>query len=91
MSVTRGLHIQFTRYSFSNTDLDFQLRQREIKRLVFVGLTANTYLESTARHAYELKDATAGWSKELTDVATDLIWPLFAQVMTVNDWVNECS
>ncbi|KAJ5862773.1 hypothetical protein N7455_006841 [Penicillium solitum] len=60
------------RLSFSNTDLDFQLRQREIKRLVFVGLTANTYLESTARHAYELgyqvkmlKDATAGGRKSL--------------------------
>ncbi|KAK4862197.1 hypothetical protein LT330_003335 [Penicillium expansum] len=84
--------------SFSGTDLDFQLRQREIKRLVFAGLTANTCLEATARHAYELgyqvtmlKDATAGWSKELTDAATDLIWPLFAQVMTVEDWVNESS
>ncbi|KAJ5489989.1 hypothetical protein N7453_010814 [Penicillium expansum] len=84
--------------SFSGTDLDFQLRQREIKRLVFAGLTANTCLEATARHAYELgyqvtmlKDATAGWSKELTDAATDLIWPLFAQVMTVGDWVNESS
>ena len=40
--------------SFANTDLDFQLHQREIKKLVFVGLVANTCLESTARHAYEL-------------------------------------
>lgn len=61
------MHIEFTRQvtsriekltisysSFSNTDLDYQLRQREIKNLVFAGLTANTCLESTARHAYEL-------------------------------------
>ncbi|RDW69605.1 putative nicotinamidase-like amidase protein [Coleophoma cylindrospora] len=40
--------------SFQNTDLDFQLKQREITHLVMAGLTANTCLESTARYAYEL-------------------------------------
>ncbi|RTE70315.1 hypothetical protein BHE90_015298 [Fusarium euwallaceae] len=40
--------------SFENTDLDFQLRQHEITDLVFAGLTANTCLEATARHAFEL-------------------------------------
>jgi nicotinamidase-related amidase len=40
--------------SFQNTDLDYQLRQREITNLVMGGLTANTCLESTARFAYEL-------------------------------------
>ncbi|KAI8243580.1 hypothetical protein K4K55_007849 [Colletotrichum sp. SAR 10_96] len=74
--------------SFENTDLDFQLRQREITHLVFAGLTANTCLEASARHAFELKDATAGWSKELTDAATTLIWPLFAQeVLNTEEWV----
>ncbi|KAJ4249763.1 hypothetical protein NW762_012105 [Fusarium torreyae] len=75
--------------SFENTDLDFQLRQREITHLVFAGLTANTCLEATARHAFELKDATAGWSKELTDAATELIYPLFAQsVPKTEEWVK---
>ncbi|PYI14783.1 Isochorismatase hydrolase [Aspergillus japonicus CBS 114.51] len=81
--------------SFQNTDLDFQLRQREKVHLVLAGLTANTCLESTARHAYELgyhvtllKDATAGWSKELTDAATELVWPLFAEVKTVEEWAQ---
>ncbi|KAJ5300968.1 uncharacterized protein N7443_005970 [Penicillium atrosanguineum] len=81
--------------SFQNTDLDFQLRQREITHLALAGLTANTCLEATARHAFELgyhvtllKDATAGWSKELTDAASGLVWPLFAQVQTVKDWAN---
>lgn len=40
--------------SFQNTDLDYQLRQRDITNLVFGGLTSNTCLESTARYAYEL-------------------------------------
>ncbi|KAI8296089.1 hypothetical protein K4K56_008099 [Colletotrichum sp. SAR 10_98] len=76
--------------SFENTDLDFQLRQREITHLVFAGLTANTCLEASARHAFELKDATAGWSKELTDAATTLIWPLFAQeVPNTEEWVQK--
>lgn len=43
-----------TTSSFQNTDLDFQLRQREIKSLVIAGLTANACVESTARYAYEL-------------------------------------
>ncbi len=40
--------------SFQNTDLDYQLRQRDITRVVLGGLVANTCLESTARYAYEL-------------------------------------
>ncbi|TVY31957.1 Peroxyureidoacrylate/ureidoacrylate amidohydrolase [Lachnellula occidentalis] len=47
--------------SFQNTDLDYQLRQRDITNLVFGGLTANTCLESTARYAYELK---FGWGNK---------------------------
>jgi len=80
--------------SFQNTDLDYQLKQRGIENLVMAGLTANTCLESTARFAYELgynitllKDATAGWSTEQKDAATELIWPLFAnEVKTVGEW-----
>jgi nicotinamidase-related amidase len=40
--------------SFQSTDLDYQLRQRDIQNLVMGGLTSNTCLESTARYAYEL-------------------------------------
>lgn len=57
--------------SFQSTDLDFQLRQRDVSRVVMAGLTANTCLESTSRYAYELgyevtmlKDATAGFAKD---------------------------
>ncbi|RAK96661.1 isochorismatase family cysteine hydrolase [Aspergillus ibericus CBS 121593] len=90
---TFGSHIY--EGSFQNTDLDFQLRQREKSHLVLAGLTANTCLEATARQAFELgynvtllKDATAGYSKELTDAASDLVWPLFSTVTTVKEFEN---
>jgi nicotinamidase-related amidase len=36
-----------------------------------------------------LKDATAGFTTEQKDAATELIWPLFAnKVMTVKDWIE---
>ncbi|KIW13331.1 hypothetical protein PV08_08519 [Exophiala spinifera] len=80
--------------SFANTDLDYQLRQREITHLVMAGMVANTCLEATARHATELgyrvtllKDSTAGFSSELK-AAGEFVWPiLFEQVMTVKEWV----
>ncbi len=40
--------------SFANTDLDYQLTKRGVKKLVFAGLTTNTCVEATARYAYEL-------------------------------------
>lgn len=87
----------WTSSAFQNTDLDFQLRQREITNLVLGGLTANTCLEATARNAYELgyhitllKDATAGFTNEQKDAATELIWPLFAhEVLTVAEWIEK--
>ncbi|KAK6600112.1 isochorismatase hydrolase [Botrytis cinerea] len=80
--------------SFSNTDLDYQLKQRDITHLIFAGLTANTCMESTARYAYELgyhvtmlTDATAGFTTVAKDAATSLIWSLFAnEVLTVEEW-----
>jgi nicotinamidase-related amidase len=83
--------------SFQSTDLDFQLRQRKIEKLVLAGMTANTCLESTSRYAYELgyhvtmlKDATGGWNKVQVDAATELVWPLFAsKVSTTGEWIKE--
>lgn len=39
---------------FANTDLDYQLHQREITHLIMAGMVATTCLESTARYAREL-------------------------------------
>ncbi|KAK7441908.1 hypothetical protein CaCOL14_009823 [Colletotrichum acutatum] len=75
---------------FANTDLNYQLRQRGVTHLVMAGMIANTCLESTARDARELSDATAGFSTEVKDAATNLIWPLIVEnVTTVGDWVRE--
>ncbi|KAI0866932.1 Isochorismatase-like protein [Xylaria cubensis] len=82
--------------SFANTDLDYQLRKRGISKLVFAGVVANTCIESTARYAYELgyeitmlSDATAGFSTEAKNAATDLIWPLFTnRICSTAEWAN---
>jgi len=81
--------------AFQNTDLNYQLRQREITKVVLAGLTTNQCVEATARYAYDLgyettmlSDATAGWSTKVKDAATELIWPLFAsRVMTVGEFI----
>ncbi len=52
---------------FANTDLDFQLKQFGVKRIIVAGLVANTCVEATARRGADLgyhvtlvRDATAG-------------------------------
>jgi nicotinamidase-related amidase len=54
---------------FANTDLDAQLKQHGIQKIVLVGLIANSCIESTARFGMELgyhvtlvPDATAAFS-----------------------------
>jgi len=82
--------------SFVNTDLDYQLRQRDISHLVMAGMVANTCLETTARDATErgytvtlIKDGTAGFSTALKE-AGEVVWPtLFEQVKTVEEWLAD--
>jgi nicotinamidase-related amidase len=56
---------------FANTDLDAQLKQHGVQKIILVGLVANTCIESTARYGMELgyhvtlvKDATAAFGPE---------------------------
>jgi len=56
---------------FANTDLDAQLKQHGIKKLIFVGFIANSCVESSARMGMELgyhvtliKDATGAFNPE---------------------------
>ncbi len=56
---------------FANTDLDAQLKQHNIQKIVLVGFIANSCVESTARFGMELgyhvtliKDATAAFDFE---------------------------
>ena len=70
---------------FANTDLDQQLKQRGVRRVILVGLIANTCVDSTERYATELryhvtlvKDATAPFGKDgmhAAHVVNALTWP----------------
>ena len=75
---------------FANTDLDQQLKQRGIRRVIVVGFIANTCVESTGRYAMELgyhdtmvKDATAAFSKEAMHAAHVVNAPAYAHARVV--------
>jgi nicotinamidase-related amidase len=70
---------------FANTDLNEQLRQHGIEKIILVGLRVNTCLESTGRFGMELgyhvtlvRDATAAFSMEEMHAAHDVNGPMFA-------------
>jgi nicotinamidase-related amidase len=74
--------------SFANTDLDVQLRQHGITHVIFIGLIANTCVETSARVAAELgyhvtlvRDATAAMSAEAMHAAHDVNGPTYAQAI----------
>jgi len=72
---------------FANTDLDAQLKQHGIQKIILVGLIANSCIESTARFGMELgyhvtlvTDATAAFSAEgMHAAATNA--PMFAHAI----------
>lgn len=70
---------------FANTDLDLQLKQHGIQRIVLIGMIANTCIEATGRYGQELgyqvtlvKDATAAFSDEAMHAAHKINGPSFA-------------
>jgi len=72
---------------FANTDLDAQLKQHGIQKLVLVGFIANSCVEATARMGMELgyhvtlvKDATAAFNPEGM-VAAEVNAKLFAHAV----------
>lgn len=82
--------------SFANTDLDVQLRQHGITHVIFVGLIANTCVETSARVAAELgyhvtlvRDATAAMSAEAMHAAHDVNGPTYAQAILTTAEVVE--
>jgi nicotinamidase-related amidase len=78
---------------FANTDLDAQLKQRGIQKIILVGMIANTCIEATARLGMELgyhvtliKDATAAFSHEGMHAAHEVNGPVFAHaILTTNE------
>lgn len=73
---------------FANTDLDFQLKQHGVEKVIVVGMLANTCIESTGKFAAELgyhvtlvRDATAAFSSEAMHAAHELNGPTFAHAI----------
>jgi nicotinamidase-related amidase len=77
---------------FANSDLDSQLKQRGIQKIILVGMLANTCIESTARFGMELgyhvtliKDATAAFSQEGMRAAHEVNGPTFAHAILTTE------
>lgn len=73
---------------FANTDLDIQLRQHGVSKVVLIGLLANTCIETTGKFAVELgyhvtlvRDATAAFSMEAMNVAHEINGPTYAHAI----------
>jgi nicotinamidase-related amidase len=82
------VHEHWAQSSFANTDLDFQLKQHDIRKIILVGMVANSCIESTGRFGMELgyhvtlvKDATAAFSKEAMHAALEVNGPTFAHAI----------
>ncbi|TKD00317.1 cysteine hydrolase family protein [Polyangium fumosum] len=73
---------------FANTDLDHQLKQHGIARVILIGMVANTCVESTGRYAMELgyhvtlvTDATAAFEPAMLHAAHVFNAPTFAHAI----------
>lgn len=84
---------------FMGTDLDEQLKQRGIEKLIFAGLTSHTCVEGTARHATEagyhvtfLTDAVAEFTPEAHKAALEISYPTFGhEVLTVDRFLESLN
>ena len=79
---------------FVSTDLDVQLKQRGIEKIIIVGMMANTCIEGTARSGAELgyhvtlvSDATAAYSRGAMRAAHRINAPTFAHAILTTDAV----
>lgn len=78
----------WTSNGFHNTDLDLMLRQRGVRKVILIGLIANTCVEATARNAVDLgyhvtlvRDATAAFNDDAMRAAHDINGPAFAHAI----------
>jgi nicotinamidase-related amidase len=80
---------------FAHTDLDLLLRQHGVRRVVLIGMRANTCVDTTARFAQELgyhvtlvRDAIASFTWEEMTATFELNAPLYAHaVLTTEEWL----
>jgi nicotinamidase-related amidase len=81
--------------AFYGTDLDLQLRRRDIRTLVLCGISTNFGVESTARAAFEhgydqilVEDAMAGPSAEAHHLAVSVVFPRMGLVRSTTEVVR---
>lgn len=81
--------------AFASSNLDSILRANNVKKVAFAGFLTNVCVEASARSAYDkgyevyiLSDCTAATSMEEQQFAVNKIFPLFAHVMTQEEFVN---
>ena len=82
--------------AFIGTDLEPQLKARGIKNLVLAGLTSQTCVEGTGRHATELgyhltflKDGVVEFTDEAHKAAIDISYPTFGhEVLTIDEFLS---
>ncbi|MEV7368547.1 isochorismatase family cysteine hydrolase [Streptomyces sp. NPDC003631] len=92
--VVVGRHHMFD--SFAGTDLDEQLRGHGTEKVVLAGLTSQTCIEGTGRHALEagyhvtfLTDAVAEFTEEAHRAALDISYPTFGhEVATIDEFLT---
>ena len=77
---------------FANTDLDLQLKKHGVRKVVVVGMRANTCIESTVRFAAELgyevtlvKDAIASFGHPEMDASLQFNMPAYARAIVSTD------
>jgi nicotinamidase-related amidase len=92
------VHEHWGSSGFANTDLDLQLKQHGIRRIILIGLIANTCIESTGRFGMELgyhvtlvKDATAAFSKEAMHAAHAINGPTYAHALLTTEELFGCQ
>ena len=77
---------------FANTDLDLQLKKHGVRKVVVIGMRANTCIESTVRFAAELgyevtlvKDAIGSFGQAEMDASLKFNLPAYANAIVSTD------
>ena len=81
--------------AFYGTELDLQLRRRQISTIILCGISTNIGVESTARFAYEygfnqifISDAMGARSKEEHEYPLKYIFPRLGLIRSTDEVVN---
>jgi len=88
--------------SFHGTDLHDQLRVHGIEKVIFAGLTSQTCIEGTGRHALEagyhvtfLVDGVAEFTEKAHRAALEISYPTFGhEAITIDEFlqsIHQCS